>query len=505
MPAAFAKSANALLFALASLAAMTGAQATAISWSSMLPRLPEADEEIVITRTEQGRRATLRRRGGAERAALALPISAPLLHDSRATAFGVEERCQMTRNGDSIAIDCKAGSRVAGIVATFGDQHLPRGARLQMALGAHGSTGFSAVVAPLGDDAANTRPVTGERTALPVDAVQTSGPVQLVVVAPSEGGRLVLNDLRLEPIVASAQAAGAAAWAWEPQAWRFRGDELIALARGRGLERLFISLTIAQGRVRDVRKLRGFIAAAHDAGVAIEAVEGDPEMVGEGLAPALLRARAIAAYQAASPPSARLDGLQYDVEPYILPGWRDRDDSYRRWGDAMLALSEAAGMKVDLVAPFWLANSARGRLMLERAAPAVRMITAMAYRTEAQAVQRVAEPLLAWGAAHDKPVRIALEAGSLHDEEETRFIRAEEGTLALQEGPRPRLDLLNRPTKVPNALMWRAAGSTRVRAADLSFLGDEMRMRRIADDLAPVLSAWPSFAGFAFHGYDWPR
>lgn len=505
MPAAFAKPANARLFALASLAAMTGAQATAISWSSMLPRLPEADEEIVITRTEQGRRASLRRRGGAESAVLPLPISAPLLHDARAAAFGVEERCQMTRNGDAIAIDCKAGSRVAGIVATFGDQHLPRGARLQMALGSNGSTGFSAAVAPLGEDAANTRPVTGKRTALPMDAVPASRPVQFVVVAPSEGGRLVLSDLWLEPIVAGVWAAGAAAWAWEPQAWRFRGDELIASARARDLERLFISLTIAQGRVRDARKLQGFVAAAHDAGIAIEAVEGDPEMVGEGLAPALLRARAIAAYQAASPPAARLDGLQYDVEPYILPGWRDRDDSYRRWGDAILALSEAAGMKVNLVAPFWLANSERGRLMLDRAAPAVRMVTAMAYRTEAQALQCVAEPLLAWGAAHDKPVRLALEAGPLLEEEETHFIRADEGTLALQHGQHPRLNLLDRPGKASNASMWRAAGTSNIRAADLSFLGDETQMRRTADNLAPMFSAWPSFAGFAFHGYRWPQ
>lgn len=305
--------------------------------------------------------------------------------------------------------------------------------------------------------------------------------------------------------VAHAVPTGTAAWAWDAEAWIAHPDRLIDDAKRRGLDRLFITLPITAGAVRDPGLLRLFLRRAHAAGIEVDAVEGDPGMIdGDGLAAAVARARAIAAFQAAAPPGERLAGVQYDIEPYVRPGWRDREDSYLAWADSIRTLASTLGTTVDLVAPFWLAGTDRGRAMLDRAAPAVRMVTAMAYRTNPAAIQRIAEPMLAWGTRQGKPVRIALEAGRLEDETETRFVQAARGTLALFPGDPPRVTLLDHADALPGATMFAVAGKTHIRAAALSYQGDEAAMLRDAARLRPIFGAWPGFAGFAFHGVAWP-
>jgi hypothetical protein len=48
--------------------------------------------------------------------------------------------------------------------------------------------------------------------------------------------------------------------------------------------------------------------------------------------------------------------------------------------------------------------------------------------------------------------------------------------------------------------MYRSLGRTRVAAGRISFLGDEARMMAVSKELEPAFAAWPSFAGYAFHG-----
>jgi hypothetical protein len=223
----------------------------------------------------------------------------------------------------------------------------------------------------------------------------------------------------------------------------------------------------------------------------------------DGLAAATARASAFAAYQKQAAPEERLAGIQYDVEPYVLAGWGRHPVGYSAWADSVLRLREAAGERVDLVVPFWIAYEEEGRSFLGRIAPAVRMLTVMSYRTELPLLTQVAEPLLAWGAAEGVKVRLALESGNLADETEQVFRPAAEGTLAVTPGAEPRVLLLAASGSVAGARMYAQQSTVSVPARRLSFLGREEAMMDLARRTEPLFSAWPSFAGFAFHGLKW--
>jgi hypothetical protein len=119
--------------------------------------------------------------------------------------------------------------------------------------------------------------------------------------------------------------------------------------------------------------------------------------------------------------------VQYDIEPYTLPGWGAHPVDYRGWTRAVRALAAAARRPVHLVLPFWIADDEGGERLLREVAGSVSGVTAMAYRTDPAAIAQIAEPLLNWGAAARKPVRIALEAGPVAAEIEEAFRPAATG------------------------------------------------------------------------------
>jgi hypothetical protein len=278
------------------------------------------------------------------------------------------------------------------------------------------------------------------------------------------------------------------AWAWEPEAWSGGGRRIIDAAADGGIRRLYISLLIKNGRMQQVAAMGRFIRRARDRGLSIEAVEGDPRMVeAAGLAHALARAQAIAHYQAGAPADARLAAIQYDIEPYVLDSWGNYPCDHRGWAEAVRALARAVGEPVHLVLPFWVAADAIGRCFLEEVAGSVRMVTAMAYRTELGALTRAAEPLLAWGSEQGRPVRVALEAGPVPEEAKS-----------------PTALSLEKVAVVSGAAPYGSTGSVPTQQSRVSFLGNEGAMSDMARRAISAFAAWPSFAGISYHGLDWP-
>jgi hypothetical protein len=341
-------------------------------------------------------------------------------------------------------------------------------------------------------------------TALPLPRLGESAEAQLVIVAPARGGELILSSGKIMPVPGRPRLAEASAWAWEPERWRDQPTPTIGAALSKGIERLFVTVEVGDSGLLHISDLRRFVRRAGAAGIKVEAVEGDPRMIlAQGLADATVRARAFAAYQQRAAGNERLAGIQYDIEPYVLPAWGRHPVDYPAWADSVLRLREAAGERVDLVVPFWIAQEEEGRAFLRRVAPAVRILTVMSYRTELPLLTQVAEPLLAWGAAEGVKVRLALEAGALADETEQVYRPAATGTLAVMPGAEPPVLLLKAPGAIPGAQMYAQQSASLVPAQRLSFLGDEAAMRDLARRAEPLFSAWPSFTGFAFHGLRW--
>lgn len=470
-----------------------------------LPRMPREGERLILTRLPGGDRLALRRGDAAARLP-ALPAGADLLGQARATAFGVEERCRGQAREGGIDLICRPGTSAAGLLLRF-DSRYPRGAALAGAVSARGDPGFRVQFAHPGEDAADAREAL-TADALPIPVGRDDRPARLVILAPPAGGTLRIDRAMLAPLAPpTAPRGGGGAWAWEPALWQRSGPALLDAAAARGLDRLSVTLAVRGDRVEDGAALVAFVREARLQGIAVEAVEGDPDMVLEdGLASALVRARAIAAWQKAAPPDARLAGVQYDIEPYTLPAWGREPASWRGWARAVRALARAAGAPVHLILPFWVAEEEEGRAFLAEVESSASGITIMAYRTDAAAVAVIAEPLLAWAGAAGKPVRVALESGPVAEEAEESFAPAPRGRIAVRETPAgtARATLLNRDAALPGALMYAFTARTAAPPAQISFLGDERRMVETARELAGPLSAWSAFEGFAYHGLAWP-
>ncbi|HEX8214931.1 MAG TPA: hypothetical protein VF582_05610 [Allosphingosinicella sp.] len=449
-------------------------------------------------------RISLRNRGSAATALAPLPLATDILTGVEPQPFGREGRCTVRQSGPVVRLRCRPGSSVGGVVLLFAGARLPRGAPLNLVLASEGSPGFKAQVVAKGADAEALRYLTVGATPLPLPSLDEGAEAQLVIVAPAQGGELMLSGAKITPLPAAHGVAEASAWAWDPGRWRDQPAGTIASARTRGIERLFVTLEVGDGGLRHASDLRRFVRMAKASGINVEAVEGDPQMVlAGGLVTAAARARAFAAYQKRARPEERLAGIQYDIEPYVLGAWGRHPVGYSAWARSVLRLRHAAGERIDLVVPFWIAQEEEGRAFLRSVAPAVRILTVMSYRTELPLLTQVAEPLLAWGAAEGVKVRLALEAGALADETEQVFAPARVGTLAVTAGEKPRVMLLKAPGAVAGAQMYAQHSQALIPARRLSFLGNEAAMRDLARRTQPLFSAWPSFGGFAFHGLGW--
>ncbi len=481
------------------------ADARDILWAGALPRQPRAGEEVVLTRGEGGhRRVELRTIERPSSRPEALPIGQPLLSRLKARAFGREERVEVSATDDGLTIACTAGEAPAGVLLDPGPRRLPRDAALHLVAAHRGDNGFRlTTVAPDGDAEGGTRlDGAGTRVALRPGG---QAAVQFVLLCPRVAGTLHLSALALEP--ATLREAPRSAWAWKPIEWRNAPEKLIAAAAARGVDRLHVAVDVANGQVRDAAALGRFIRLARARGLSVDAVEGDPRMVRPaGRDHALQRAAAIGRYQRSAPAAARFAGVQYDVEPYLLPEFgADRAGTLRAWSALMRDAAKLVG-KIDVVVPFWLTEGDDGAAALDAVAPHVARVTVMAYRTEPAGVVAAAEPLLAWGARHGVPVRVALEMGRLPDETEERFRpidrKAQDGgdLVLLPVGDKVAALLLREGAAVREGKALARAGTAQVRAERLSFMGDAGRMAAAAETLRGPLSAWPSFAGFAYHG-----
>lgn len=457
------------------------------------PVLEHPDEPVAVSEIELD--------DGTADAVPMLPVGPDLLDQAKLRAAG---RGTVRQGGpDTIVADCAAGTAPGeAVIALPG--HMPRGARLSLAAEYDSDAPFDIAVGtepPLG----HLPPGPGRREVMPlVDGGAMNAPVAATLRCPPSAARISLRSLRL--VEGEDRPVPLSTWIWRPAQWREDGDGLIATARARGLGRIFIGLDIRDGTVADAGRLRSFLQAARAAGLSVWAVEGDPAAITRaGRPPFLERTRAIAAFNR---DSQALDGIQYDIEPYLLAGWPlDRAAGIAAYLDTLERLKRAAAGPVEAVLPFWWFDMPEMAGSLGRLAAAADRFAVMAYRTGPDGIVAAAEGALAWAGAHDRPMTVALEAGPLPDDRVQSFRPAAEGELwrVTLDGRRV-LILLDRPRANPAGQVYRRQGDHRLPAGRLSFLGDDAALAAAIDRIRPVLSAWPAFAGIAVHGLlDGPR
>jgi hypothetical protein len=450
---------------------------------------------------------TLVPEGGAQPSPPApMPLRTNLLAGMQVRTYGVEERVQARLDGGRLRIDCRAGSRPAGVLLT-GPWTIPR-LRAHLAATYSGKGRFVWQAADAAQaaresalDMGQLSAATGStRLALPA-TLDRAGWRHFVLACPAAGGSLALDSLVLEPDAPS--AAPRSTWIWDRSAWRERGEELLDWAARERIGELFIVVPLEEGRIKDPELLAAFVRRAGNKDIGISAVEGDPHMVlpGERAATAA-RARAYAAYNATAEPAARLRSIQFDIEPYLLPEHvlpAARLD--REYVATLAALREAAGsMPLEFVVPFWWGNR---QALLDGLARHADAVSVMDYRTDPGQILGFAIPFLDWGAATGKRVRIALEAGPLPVETQRRYRRASEGgtgdMLLFTVDGQQVLVLLRQPLAHPRATPYKLVDSRRIDGSATTFHKDKDALRALLPRLEADFGAWPGFAGIALH------
>ncbi len=184
---------------------------------------------------------------------------------------------------------------------------------------------------------------------------------------------LLLAVLLLAP--AAARAAGArAVWVWEPDSYAILRDTAAASAaadflESKGVGTLYLYSGAYGGRdliAEKPRLYRRTIRALHARGFKVYALLGswylhtERYVLPEHRAEALAMFKRVLDYDARSAKAERFDGVNLDIEPHMLEGWKsDRTELLRDFldlGRALMALKRKAGasLPVGPAIPFWL-------------------------------------------------------------------------------------------------------------------------------------------------------
>jgi hypothetical protein len=438
-----------------------------------------------------------------------MPLNTNLLARMRVRTFGVEERVRATLADGRLQVTCRPGQRAAGVILT-GPWFMTRAnAALAATYTAQGGS-FTWQVADetrrARDDAFDlgvTAPdAKAARLALPA-RLDRADWRQFVLLCPATQAGIDVTSLALEPAPMPKERPRST-WVWRPGDWIDGGPALLDWAAAQDIHELFITVPLKDGAaVRAPDLLADFVRAAGKRTIVVYSVDGDPHMVLADEVPAVVkRVQAYAAYNAAQPPDARLGGVQFDVEPYLLPDnvlpAARRDTAYVAMARAVKAAAGNA-LTVDFVVPFWWG---RNQALLDALAPCAHILTVMDYRTDRDQIVDFAIPFLDWAGAHDRRVRIALEAGPIDPEVQRRYVRATDGRgdlLAVDVGGRQVLALLRQPLMAKDARLYRLQSTRDIDGSATTFHKDKAALLRLLPGLETELSAWDGFGGIAVH------
>lgn len=176
--------------------------------------------------------------------------------------------------------------------------------------------------------------------------------------------------------VVPAMAADRAIWIWETESYRLMEDPAAArqaldLAHRKHITSFYLYADAFRDRSLIASRpdqYRGFVRQAHAAGLRVFALLGSaylhteayvlPQRRGEALA----MFQRVLSYNASSAPQERFDGVNLDIEPYLLEEW-DRDKlrllgQFLDLGQALMDVRRASGQSIEVgpAIPFWFAG-----------------------------------------------------------------------------------------------------------------------------------------------------
>jgi hypothetical protein len=346
-----------------------------------------------------------------------------------------------------------------------------------------------------------------------------------------------------------------ALWVWQTRAILDDAGErarFLDFVRDQGLTRVFLQIPPGLGTTHSAgfvpfssEEVGPLVAEIRARGALTYALDGDPSYaLSENHDGVERTVRRVVEHNRSVPTEQRFHGVRYDIEPYLVPGFRGPRrqallDGYIAVVDraSRAARSGALAFAVDI--PFWLdaPDEETGAYLeatldgvratvLEHLIASVDDLAIMDYRTSAlgpngalaQAYNEI-EMAAAFGVA----VYVGVETTRLDDEDVHTFFgpptegfpphaRARWVVLAAEESGPARLwlvdsdealsELERRASNASVIRSWPAGRPTRVAGDVQSFhtLGAD-RLREVSRELVRQLASQPAFAGLAYHDY----
>jgi hypothetical protein len=187
------------------------------------------------------------------------------------------------------------------------------------------------------------------------------------------------------------------------------------------------------GNAKTVANLQQFLVAAHHRHIRVQFLCGDSDWATPaGLPQGVSYLKTILAFNSHSPPNARYDGFQYDVEPYTLPGWPSAalENGTVALFDASDAAIRASGQHLTLSAaiPRWFGQPQFGfldRKIIDRTDEVI----VMDYVTTPQQLINDPSDILHYANEKHKGVWIGVETGDLPDTPKSTFHQLGNGAM----------------------------------------------------------------------------
>ncbi|MHC5308012.1 hypothetical protein [Bartonella sp. LJL80] len=437
-----------------------------------------------------------------------LPLYTNVLGRLTASLFSTEGRVRLSQENGLISLSCQAGKAAAGLVLAPTQGRFPKLIDYYVTVQGAADKPFQIGLAAQNGTLSSSAPTFPIRYG-------TSGPDQpkydvlrfrnrpnandvIMVQCPDQQAHIDLASIRIEPLEKAENDKGLATWIWRDQDWIDNPDGLIDWAKARSITKFFVQIGIENDSITNEAALIAFIKAARRNSIDVFAVEGDARMIrGEGRRLALQRTRVIADFQNRMDVTAKLSGIQYDIEPYTSDEFAaDPTAMWDDWATTLNAMHTIWGGPIDIVTPYWMRNTAEGVNALDKVKD-IGSFTVMAYRTTRSQIFEVSRRWLVWGATAGARINIALENGPVDGKAQMFFKRSEEQT---PQAAQPFILLLRTTNSGMTSILYSLDHINQPDGNDVSFLGETGDLFDTLARIRPYFATFSSFGGFAIHG-----
>lgn len=226
-----------------------------------------------------------------------------------------------------------------------------------------------------------------------------------------------------------------ATWLWDASLIRSEPEEIVTFSVNHGITTIFLQI---QQDVQE-EEYRRFISAASREGIQVHALDGHPEWAYEnGREEGLKLLSWLEAYNRAASPEERFQGVQLDVEPYVLKRWdREQAQVVKEWSanmEAWVQEAERIALPLSAAVPFWLdsvpgpegnPDGSFSRWMIKR----TDSIAIMAYRDSGEQMYELSKEELEQADELGKSVWIGMELAHTDEGEHLTFYAKSRGEM----------------------------------------------------------------------------